>query len=65
MKSLIPHYWLSVLEFGCQIETDCPRTLSELYLQPNLDKAEFHILQRAHQLLAIRAQNEGSFRLDP
>jgi hypothetical protein len=64
IKSLLPDSWFSVLEFGCQIETDSQRTLSELYLQPTLEQAEFHILRRAHELLAIRARNEDNFRFD-
>jgi hypothetical protein len=65
LKPFLPKTWVSACHFGCQIDTCTDRqwTLSELYLEPNLEQAQVYILRRAHQLLSIRAQNEATFRL--
>ncbi|CAB9510662.1 expressed unknown protein [Seminavis robusta] len=63
LKPLLPKAWTSVMDFGCQVDTTTPRTLSELYLQPNLEEAKHSILRRVHRLLSLRAKNEASFRL--
>lgn len=69
-KSSMPKKWMSALQVGCQVEcsTGCtkpPKTLTELYLQPSQEVANYYTLQRVKQLLETRADNETSFHLLP
>ncbi|CAB9530960.1 expressed unknown protein [Seminavis robusta] len=67
VKNVYPSSLMNVLQLGCQIPSEsyeeAPKSLSERYLQPDLNQACLRMLTRANSLLTLRCRNDELFRL--
>ena len=68
LKRVFPPSLIQVIQLGCRIPLEDGQayaaTLEETYLQPNQEEAYQRLLERAKDLLTLRAKNQALFQLE-